>query len=50
MLGYFGHMWELYAMWTWIAAFATASLAERATPGVGSLVASSPSPAARWAA
>ena len=26
MLGYFGHMWELYAMWTWIAAFASASL------------------------
>jgi MFS family permease len=25
-LGYFGHMWELYAVWTWIAAFATASL------------------------
>ena len=24
-LGYFGHMWELYAMWTWIAAFAAAS-------------------------
>jgi MFS family permease len=24
--GYLGHMWELYAMWTWIAAFATASL------------------------
>jgi MFS family permease len=24
-LGYLGHMWELYAMWTWIAAFATAS-------------------------
>ena len=21
-LGYFGHMWELYAMWTWIATFA----------------------------
>lgn len=20
-LGYFGHMWELYAMWSWIAAF-----------------------------
>jgi len=20
-LGYFGHMWELYAMWTWCAAF-----------------------------
>ena len=26
MLGYFGHMWELYAMWTWIAAFTAASL------------------------
>jgi MFS family permease len=26
MLGYLGHMWELYAMWTWIAAFATAGL------------------------
>jgi MFS family permease len=24
--GYLGHMWELYAMWTWIAAFAVASL------------------------
>jgi len=25
-LGYLGHMWELYAVWTWIAAFVTASL------------------------
>jgi MFS family permease len=25
-LGYLGHMWELYAMWTWISAFATASI------------------------
>jgi MFS family permease len=25
-LGYLGHMWELYAMWTWMAAFASASL------------------------
>jgi MFS family permease len=24
-LGYLGHMWELYAMWTWMAAFVTAS-------------------------
>lgn len=23
--GYLGHMWELYAMWTWIGVFATAS-------------------------
>jgi len=28
-LGYLGHMWELYAMWTWIAAFAAASLPSR---------------------
>lgn len=25
-LGYLGHMWELYAMWTWIAVFAWTSL------------------------
>lgn len=24
-LGYLGHMWELYAMWTWVGVFATAS-------------------------
>jgi MFS family permease len=32
-LGYLGHMWELYAMWTWMAAFVTAS--ETARPGSG---------------
>lgn len=25
-LGYLGHMWELYAVWTWIAAFASARI------------------------
>jgi MFS family permease len=28
-LGYLGHMWELYAMWTWMAAFVAASEATR---------------------
>ncbi len=31
-LGYLGHMWELYAMWTWLAGFVAAS--ERARTGV----------------
>jgi len=44
-LGYMGHMWELYAVWTWIAAFATAALYPAARGGAapasqgGSLVA-----------
>ena len=41
MLGYFGHMWELYAMWTWIAAFAAAALGAGTAASRGSATAGS---------
>lgn len=34
-LGYLGHMWELYAMWTWMAAFVTASEMTRSSTESG---------------
>jgi MFS family permease len=42
MLGYLGHMWELYAMWTWVVVFAWASLTDSGVADVaaaGSLAA-----------
>lgn len=35
--GYFGHMWELYGMWTWLLAFLTASFLHN-SPATGTWV------------
>ncbi|ESZ72280.1 MFS transporter [Mesorhizobium sp. L103C119B0] len=31
-IGYLGHMWELYAMWTWLLTYARAALEEQGQP------------------
>ncbi|WP_256829789.1 MFS transporter [Ornithinimicrobium faecis] len=39
-MGYFGHMWELYAMWSWFAVFFAHVLAQNGStpPWIGSLI------------
>jgi MFS family permease len=36
MFGYLGHMWELYAMWTWVVVFAWTSLTDSGIKNVAS--------------
>jgi MFS family permease len=37
VIGYIGHMWELYAFWAWVAVFASGSFALAGAPDAGGL-------------
>lgn len=38
-VGYFGHMWELYAMWAWFSTFALSASASEGVQGAASMLA-----------
>ena len=49
-LGYLGHMWELYALWTWLSMYIVAGRLERGEIASIPQPNSSPSPPSAWPA